>query len=258
MRRTPVAALVASLALFGVARTSKAIDDDDARERSERQREKAVQAERVAQENVRRVERRVAVQRDADRGRRGPESDRGADDEIRAVKEMLEKLQARAEELRRKLGPDHPDSQATQAQLAMVEAKLREMAARRQAAERERSPDRPRGGERLEAAARRISHMRQAAEHLKQADVHDLAADLLKKAEAMEQELQEAKLRMAKESAERERQEATRRASEGAESRGRERSGGVDPMRKLLAEIESLRAEVRELRQAVESKKRER
>src|SRR5262245_14346620 len=104
MRRIPVTALVASLALFGVARTSNAFDDDDARERAERQRQAAVQAERAAQENARRAERRAAESRDAERGRRRTDADRGTDDEMRAVKEMLGKLQERAEELRRKFG----------------------------------------------------------------------------------------------------------------------------------------------------------
>jgi len=258
MRRIPIPALVASLAMFGVLRTTNAFDDDDAKSRSEQQRQTAVQAERAAREDVRRAERREAESRDAERGRRRTDADRGADDELRAVKETLEALQARADELRRKLGPDHPDAQATRVQIQMVRNKLETMAARRRgAADRERSPS-PSGMERLEAVARRIAHLRQAAEHLKQAEAPELAADLMKKAEAMEHKLREAKERMAEEAAERERQESSPRKAPEAESRGRERSGGADPMRKLMAEIESLRAEVRELRQAVESKKRER
>ena len=46
---------------------------------------------------------------------------------------------------------------------------------------------------RLEAAARRIHHIRLAAQNLKMAEVHDLAHQLMQKAEAMEREMQDEK-----------------------------------------------------------------
>ena len=79
-----------------------------------------------------------------------------------------------------------------------------------------------------------------AAEHLKAAGADDLARDLMQKSEAMEREFAEAKRKLAAE----------------MQARVREGSGGGDGPRELKAEIERLRAEVAELRQAVEEKKK--
>jgi len=92
--------------------------------------------------------------------------------------------------------------------------------------------------EKLEAAARRIHHIRLAAQNLKMADAHDLAYKLMEKADAMEQELHEGKPRMAA------------AMQESHHQQGEQLPGVV---RELRAEIERLRAEIRELSQKVEN-----
>ena len=53
--------------------------------------------------------------------------------------------------------------------------------------------------EKLEAASRRIHHIRVAAENLKQAEIHDVAHQLMETAENMEQDVMRAKQQLAKE-----------------------------------------------------------
>lgn len=91
--------------------------------------------------------------------------------------------------------------------------------------------------EKLEAASRRIHHFRVAAENLKLAEAHDLARELIEKAEAMEREVNEAKAHLAMQVQNR----------HGGEQ-------GLDVVRELRAEIERLRAEVKELRQQVDNR----
>jgi hypothetical protein len=93
--------------------------------------------------------------------------------------------------------------------------------------------------EKLEAATRRIHHLRSAAENLKAAEEHDLAHKLMEKAEDMERDVQEAKRRLAAE-------------IHGDEERRRDFP--LEIVRELKAEIERLRAEVRELSQKVEKR----
>jgi hypothetical protein len=91
--------------------------------------------------------------------------------------------------------------------------------------------------ERLEAVARRIHHIRVAAENLKLAEAHDLAHQLMEKAEVMERELQEGKQRLA---AEMQKRQGVHDAPE--------------IVRDLRAENERLRSEINELRQKVEKR----
>jgi hypothetical protein len=91
--------------------------------------------------------------------------------------------------------------------------------------------------EKLEAIARRIHHIRVAAENLKLAEAHDLAHQLMEKAEGMERELQEGKQRLA------------------AEMQKRQvNNDGLEIVRDLRAENERLRSEINELRQKVEKR----
>ncbi len=89
--------------------------------------------------------------------------------------------------------------------------------------------------EKLDVATRRIHHLRVAAQNLKMAEANDLAAELMKRAEAMEREVHEARKRL---------------TAEIQKARGPE--PGEDIVRELRAEVERLRAEVRELRQRLE------
>ena len=91
--------------------------------------------------------------------------------------------------------------------------------------------------ERLEAVARRIHHIRVAAENLKLAEAHDLAHQLMEKAEGMERELREGKQRLA----------AEMQKLQGVKD-------GPEIVRDLRAENERLRSEINELRQKVENR----
>ena len=52
--------------------------------------------------------------------------------------------------------------------------------------------------EKLESAARRLQHVKVAAENLKAAEMHEMAYELMKQAEAMQHEMQAAKMELAK------------------------------------------------------------
>lgn len=90
-------------------------------------------------------------------------------------------------------------------------------------------------------AGRRIHHLRVAAKNLKMAEMHDLAHKLMEQAEEMEGDVQEAKKRLAA------------KMHKGHE-RHEDHRHGPDVVRELKAEIERLRAEVRELSQKVEKR----
>lgn len=91
--------------------------------------------------------------------------------------------------------------------------------------------------ERLEAVARRIHHIRVAAENLKLAEAHDFAHQLMEKAKVMERELQDGKQRLA----------AEMQKLQGVKD-------GPEIVRDLRAENERLRSEIKELRQKVEKR----
>ena len=94
----------------------------------------------------------------------------------------------------------------------------------------------PEGGK-LDAQVRRIHHLRVAAENLKQAEVHDLAHDLMEKVNAMEREVRAARSRLA--------EETPRLRRPGPEIPPAPR----EALRALQTENERLRAELNELRQ---------
>ncbi len=87
----------------------------------------------------------------------------------------------------------------------------------------------------IEEAARRIHHIRVAAENLKAAGIHEVAMKLTEQADKMEREVGEVKERLAREM---------------------ERSGSADPrdaeIRELRNQNERLQTEIRELRQKLE------
>jgi hypothetical protein len=91
--------------------------------------------------------------------------------------------------------------------------------------------------EKLAMASRRLSHVRVAAENLQAAEMHDMAHELMKKAEAMAQDVSTAKMEL-------------KRAIEAAShERGSESKGEVSELR---SENERLRRELKELREVVQ------
>lgn len=85
----------------------------------------------------------------------------------------------------------------------------------------------------LERAAQRLQHLREAGEHLKLAEAHDLAHEVMKQAKAQEQQIAEAKQHL---------------AAQGAQEHPSQQ------VQDLRAEVERLRAELRELRETIEKR----
>lgn len=89
--------------------------------------------------------------------------------------------------------------------------------------------------EKLEQAARRLQHIRVAAENLKAAELHDMAQELMKMAEGMEHEMQAAKMELAK-------------LMHDGEGKDQKPKGELQQLR---SENEELRREMKELKEVI-------
>jgi hypothetical protein len=169
----------------------------------------------------------------------------GSNTEVRQIKqqflkERLRDLLAQEQQIKdRFAGPQHDKMLDTvRQQIAEVERELDQVRSRH--AEPMERPEIRAQIEKLEIAGRRIHQMRVAAEHLKAAEQHDLAHEVMKKAEAMERDVHAAKKRM---------------AAEIHEAQGRREYQMPNIVRELREEIEQLRAEVRELSERIERRR---
>lgn len=163
---------------------------------------------------------------------KGPEKN---DKEARHIKEHLQDLLAMERKLTTVKASDKELGEVRE-QIAGAERKLDSLRARKSGAAKFPLEVRLQV-EKLEAATRRIHHFRVAAENLQLAEAHDLARELIKKADEMERDVHEAKAHLA----------AQMQNRHGGEQ-------GPDIVRQLRAEIERLRAEVKELRQQVDNR----
>jgi len=245
MQRTTLSGLILGFLLFCCAGVTLASEADELRERARGIRKKAATlAEQGNQDQAERLEREsVELMESAERmelkgKRRGEKGDRpGIDKETRRLKERLQDLTAREQKLREANAPELELAEVRE-QISAIERELHAIHAHH-AGRGEHPPEFRAQVEKLEIAARRIHHFRVAAEHLKAAEAHDLAHQLMEKAEAMERDVQEAKRQLAAQM-----QEAHRRPADH----------GPDVVRELKAEIERLRAEVKELSQKIEKR----
>ncbi len=236
MQRTTLSGMIVGLLLLcgGVLFASEA---DELRERAKAMRKEASvmaergnkeQAERLEKESVKLLEAAERMELKA-KGSGEP----GIDKEVRHLKERLQDLLAKEKKLREANAPEK-ELTAVREQIAGTERELHTIHAHH-AGHGKLPPEFHAQAEKLEAASRRIHHLRVAAQNLKMAEAHDLALQLMEKAEAMEREVQEGKKRL---------------AAEIQKVHGGEH--GPDVVRELKEEIERLRAEVKELRQKVE------
>lgn len=243
MRKSTLAGVTLGLALFGSGAGLKASEADELRARAKALRHEALvlaeggkqdEAGRLKKESVKLLEAAERLEL-KDRGR-GEKGDRpGVDEEVRHLKERLHDLIAHEKKLRTAKGPEQEWAEVRE-QIARTEQELERLQSHH-AGHPEMPPEfRPRA-EKLAAAGRRIHHLRAAAQNLKMAEAHDLAGQLLVKAEVLERELQEGKEQL---------------AAEMRKARGGEH--GPDVVRELRAEIERLRTEVKELRERVEKR----
>lgn len=167
---------------------------------------------------------------------------------IKALKQESMELQAngKAELAEAKVRQAKELQEAFRREVAARENKERQRAA--DAGKGERKVDHPMALERVERMAQRLRHVREAAEHLKAAEMHDIAHDMMQRAEAMERELVHAKETLAR------RMEEQPKAKEG----DRERSDmeqhlrgmqeeWTNQFRRSREENEQLRREVHEL-----------
>lgn len=188
---------------------------------------------------------------------------------LREVQELMHKAKQRAEKKRSgEFGEDHPAVRELKERLNDLRAAMRRAEAV-EAPEHERNEIReqlhqterrleqlmPHGkgleippqfraqAEEIEKVSRRIHHMRVAAENLEAAELHDLAHEVTQSAEKLEREVQAAK------------EEIVRAMKRDGEHRDHEPDGEI---RRLQAENEGLRNELRELREVVEHLKKER
>jgi DNA repair exonuclease SbcCD ATPase subunit len=220
-----------------------ASEADELRKRATSMRKEAsVLAERGNKEQAERLEKEAVALLEAaeqlelkakGRGEKGDRPD--IEKEVRQLKERLHDLLAKERKLKEAKAPEKALAEVRE-QIAGTERELHKIQAHH-AGRGELPPEFREQAEKLEAATRRIHHLRVAAQNLKMAEAHDLAHEIMKKAESMERDVQEGKNRLA----------AAIEKAHGGEH-------GPDVVRELRAEIERLRAEVKELRQKVEKR----
>jgi len=243
MRLTLLSGLVLGLLLLSNGRILLASQVDELRERAKALRkEAAVLTERGDKAGAEQFEKEVAKLLEAaermelkPKGRGDDGTRQGIDKEMRQRKDRLQDLLAQEKKLQVAKAPKE-ELALLREQITRTERELQLRSALR-GAQKIHPPEFQARAEKLEAAARRIHHYRVAAENLKMAEAHDLAHQLMEKAEAMEREVQEAKKQLAPET-----------------HKGHGGEPGPDVIRELRAEIEKLRAEVKELRQKIEGR----
>jgi len=107
--------------------------------------------------------------------------------------------------------------------------------------------------EKFERAMQKVRHLRIASEHLKHAEMHDMALNLMRQAEGIEQDLRNAKEKMAEQMQgikEQPRRDQPERQS--PEARRQEGRGLEDRLNGLQRGLEELRAENQQLRMMIE------
>ena len=166
-------------------------------------------------------------------GKKGP--NHGSENpDIAHLKERLQDLRAAREKAEAAQAPEQ-EIRELREQISGTERKLGDLIKRHQKSEI--PPQHREHAEKLEQASRRIRHVRMAAENLKTAEMHDMAHELMNRAEAREKELHAAKEELA-------------HAIEASMKAPRPEVG--DEIHKLRNENEHLRSELNELRKAVE------
>lgn len=239
MQRSTLSGMIVGLVLLCSGRLF-ASEADELRERARAMQKAASmmaergtteQAERLEKESLKLLE--AAEQMELQQKKSGGEPD--INREARHLQDRLQDLLAKEKRLL--------EEQASEEELADVREHIAATKRELQAIHADRAgpgklpPESHAQAEKLEAAARRIYHLRAAAHNLKLAEAHDLAHQVMQQAEAMERDVHAAKKRLA-----------------AALPRTQDHEYGPDVVRKLKEEIERLQAEVRELRQQAQAR----
>jgi hypothetical protein len=171
------------------------------------------------------------TKKEGDKGDSEKASRPDIENQVQQLKEQIHSLRDQERKLRESKASEE-DLTKVREQISGVEGRLRETHAHSRGNEE-------RGGfhihaERLQAATRRLHHLRISAENLKMAEEHDLARQIMEKVEAMEREVQEGQRRL---------------QAEMQEARKHQAEHSGDAVRELREQVERLRAEVKELRE---------
>ncbi|MFN7626283.1 MAG: hypothetical protein ACK5PZ_05590 [Pirellula sp.] len=169
-------------------------------------------------------------------------------DEREELKAKIAQLREESEELAKNGKPEQARQRKREAAELMA-ALERQSERQSERQNRPESPERARQGrpnaeqvEKLERTAKRLQHLRAAAENLKMAEMHDMAHEVTRKAEDIEKDLGNAKEAFAR-SMQNQRQP-------GFNPPGLNAPGA--PMARFMEENEQLKREMRELREMVE------
>lgn len=243
MRKSFWNGIALGLFLLGSTGLVKASDVDELRQRAKQlqkeasilaERGKTEEAQRLKRESVELLETAERMELKAQRKKEGGERP-DFDNKVRRIKERLADLLNHEKKLREARGPENELAEVRE-QIAKMERELKNLLTHH-AGPTEMSPEFRSRAEKLAQVSRRIEHLRIAAQNLKMAEVHDLALELMKKAEGMERDLHEAKKQL---------------AAEMEKARGT--APGPDFVRELQSEMDRLRQEVKELRQRLEKR----
>lgn len=242
MQRTSFWSVAASFLLFCTGGVLLASEVDELRQRAKARRHEASvmaqqgkpdQAERLEQEALKLLAAAERMEHAESESKETSES--AIDKEVRYLKSRLQELMAQEKKLRAAKAPE-PELALVREQIEQTERELHRSS--EPSAEKAKLPPQfQMQAEKLAAAAKRVHHFRLAAQNLKLAEAHDLAHQLMEKAEAMEHEVQEGKQKL---------------MAEMHHGQGKEH--GPDVVHQLKREIERLRAEVQQLRQKLESR----
>lgn len=198
--RIYVAGVIACVVFLLLAPGLAASEADELRDKGRRAKQEALELKRVGRtEESGKLARKAAELLEAAE-RMGDRDPRGLEREMDKLHEHLKALRDKERRLKESHGSDE-DLAAVRRDALETEQKLARLKA---AFERQvRQEERPLPGEpsrdaaaRLQEMGRRIEHMRIAAEHLHEAGAHDLAGQLMQKADAIEGEARETKRRL--------------------------------------------------------------
>ena len=274
MQRTTMSGLIVGLVLFCFGPVMLASEADELREKAKAVRNEAqVLAEQGKKDEAQRLEQEVGalLQAANEREQKGKPAGQkpghgGAGDALRGLGQQLGDLLSKERKMRESKASE-PELAEVRKQIVLTEQELKKVQAIRhdkgehhpekhvkgehhpeKHAKGEHHPEKHVKGEhhpencppaeQLDAANRRIHHVRVAAENLKLADMPDMSHQLSERAEAMEREVREAQERIKAQ----------------AKDANRQRTDQSPEVRELREEIERLRAELKGLRQPNEKR----
>lgn len=181
-------------------------------------------------------------QSQGDNAKKSKEGDQ-ARPEVNKLRKRLHELFVAMKDAERREGNDDERHELGE-QIRRTERELEEIAERVTLESRKDIPPHLRERtEHIEMIARRMQHVRVAAENLKAAEMHDMAHELMERAEEMEREIHHAKAEL---------------AHEMESGKEQHEPGDRGEIQELRAENQRLRDEMNELREAIEELRRKR